>query len=273
MALSEKAQNRKNEVGTWLRDQINSKYRYDVNSQRRRITEAREYMIGGLALSAEYGGSITGENIPDTHVFEDDAHWKIVEREMKIRSAVFYSHLDISGWEGIPNHEPVTTHFYRSKIEKGAVMATIAPELVEGFPTFPASAIAKGSLQGDYPKQAVLDWLGYISLGHGNADEEASGELGLSNDTTMRKLTFFQDDAEIELLVPHFGNNFHYFQRNRNSYSYAFGIITPTDEKARVILGNSPIPISPSSSQGTLSWTIVAEDDTERHLEIQISQI
>ena len=43
-------------------------------------------------------------------------------------------------------------------------MATIVPELVEGFPTFPAAEIAKGSLQGDYPKQAVLDWLGYLSM-------------------------------------------------------------------------------------------------------------
>ena len=60
---------------------------------------------------------------------------------------------------------PTTTHFYRSKIEKGATMATIVPELVEGFPTFPAADIAIGSLQGDYPKQAVLDWLGLISIG------------------------------------------------------------------------------------------------------------
>ena len=42
-------------------------------------------------------------------------------------------------------------------------MATIVPELVEGFPTYPAADIAIGSLQGDYPKQAVLDWLGLTS--------------------------------------------------------------------------------------------------------------
>ena len=207
----------------------------------------------------------------DQHVLNNDANWKIIEREFKIPSDVFFSHLDVSAWNGIVNHEPITTHFYRSKIEKGAVMATIVPELVEGFPTFPAADIAKGSLQGNYPQQAVLDWLGLISIG-GHRDN-ADGELGLSNDTRMRKLTFFQDDDEIELLVPHVGNNFHYFQRNRNSYSYSFGVIETIDENARVILGDSPVAISPSSSQGTLSFTIVAEDDTERYLEIQISQI
>ena len=265
MALSEIAESRKVRISEWIRDQITgSGFLHDIRSERGRITEARVYGIGGLALSARYGS-------PGQHVLNDDANWKIIEREFKIPSDVFFNHLDLSAWNDIPNHEPTTTHFYRSKIEKGATMATIVPELVEGFPTFPAAEIAIGSLQGNYPNQAVLNWLGHLSIG-GHRDN-ADGELGLSNDTTMQKLTFFQDDAEIELLVPHVGNNFHYFQRNRNSYSYAFGIITPTDEKARVILGNSPIPISPSSSQGTLSWTIVAEDDTERHLEIQISQI
>ena len=265
MALSEKAESRKFRMSEWIRDQItDGGYNHDITSERRRITEARIYALGGLALSARYG-------VLDQHVLNDDANWKIIARELKIPSDVFYSHLDLSAWNGIANHVPTTTHFYRSKIEKGATMATIVPELVEGFPTFPASDIAKGSLQGDYPKQAVLDWLGYLSIG-GHRDN-ADGELGLSNDTRMRKLTFFQDDDEIELLVPHVGNNFHYFQRNRNSYSYSFGVIETIDETARVILGDSPVLISPSSSQGTLSWTIVAEDDTERYLEIQISQI
>ena len=150
-------------------------------------------------------------------------------------------------------------------------MATIVPELVEGFPTYPAADIAIGSLQGDYPKQAVLDWLGLISIG-GHRDN-AEGELGLSNDTRMRKLTFFQDETEIEIQVPRVGNSWSYFQRNTNSHSYSFGAIVLIDERARVVLGNSPIPISPSQSQGTLSFTIIAEDDTERPCEIQIIQI
>ena len=267
MALSEKAQNRKTEIGQWLRNQIvNSGHKHDRDSQRRRLTDARIYMIGGLALSARYGD-------PAKHVLNDDASWDIIARELKIRSSVWYSHLNISEWEGIPNHEPMTTHFYRSKIEKGAVMSTIVPELVEGFPTFLPETIARGSLQGDYPKQAVLDWLGYISLGHGDPEGENIGELGLSNDTRMRKLTFFQDETEIEIQVPRPGNGWSYFQRNTNSYSYSFGAIVPIDETARVVLGNSPIPISPSQSQGTLSFTIIAEDDTERPCEIQIIQV
>ena len=89
----------------------------------------------------------------------------------------------------------------------------------------------------------------------------------------MRKLTFFQDETEIEIQVPRPGNGWSYYQRNTNSYSYSFGAIVPIDETARVVLGNSPIPISPSQSQGTLSFTIIAEDDTERPCEIQIIQI
>ena len=137
---------------------------------------------------------------PGNHVLNDDAAWKIIARELKIPSDLFFSHLDLSAWNDIPNHEPTTTHFYRSKIEKGATMSTIVPELVEGFPTFPAADIAIGSLQGDYPQQAVLDWLGKISIG-GHRDN-ADGELGLSNDTRMRRLTFFQDETEIEIQVP-----------------------------------------------------------------------
>ena len=265
MSLSEKAESRKLRISEWIRSQIeDGGYNHDITSDRRRITEARIYGLGGLALSARYGS-------PANHVLNDDASWKIIARELKIPSDVFYSHLDLSAWNDIPNHEPTTTHFYRSKIEKGATMATIVPELVEGFPTYPAADIAIGSLQGDYPKQAVLDWLGLISIG-GHRDN-ADGELGLSNDTRMRKLTFFQDETEIEIQVPRVGNSWSYFQRNTNSHSYSFGAIVLIDERARVVLGNSPIPISPSQSQGTLSFTIIAEDDTERPCEIQIIQI
>ena len=83
MALSEKAESRKVRISEWIRDQItDGGYNHDITSERRRITEARIYGLGGLALSARYGS-------PEQHVLNDDANWKIIARELKIPSDVF----------------------------------------------------------------------------------------------------------------------------------------------------------------------------------------
>ena len=223
-------------------------------------------MIGGLALSAECGD-------PLQHVFEDDTKWKVVAREMKISSSVFYCHLDLSEWNGIPGTEPMTPHFYRSKIEKGAVMTNVVPELVEGFPTFEPETIARGSIQGDYPKQAVLDWLGYISLGHGNADEENVGELGLSNDASLKELKFLKGNQEIIVnLAQSTGDAFTYIQSEGQETTYSFSSVVATDENAQVSLGE-PVTISPNATNGTLYFSVTAEDNTLRYYRINIIKV
>ena len=48
MALSEIAESRKVRISEWIRDQItDGGYNHDITSERRRITEARIYGLGG----------------------------------------------------------------------------------------------------------------------------------------------------------------------------------------------------------------------------------
>ena len=266
MALSQKALDRQLIVKDWIRNQIRSPgfavYQYD--EPRGTLSAARMWMIGGLALSKEYGN-------PAQHVFENDEYWKIVERELKIKESVFYEHLDVNetAWRSVINHRTrsMATHFYKSAITRGAIGGLILPELVEAFPTFTPPSIAIGTTDGIFPKHAVLTWLGYIG---GMANHEG-GELGLSNDVTWQSLKLVFSDRTHNIDPRSTGPGYTIRHAGDNASDVEV-ICVPTHNYARVEYG-APLRFEIGEPNEETSFTIIAEDDTEQIYTLEIVDV
>ena len=138
---------------------------------------------------------------------------------------------------------------------------------------FLRGTIAHSLIQGDYPKQAVLDWLGYIAIGGGNPDDENDGELGLSNDVSLKELKYFKDSEEITVnLAGSTGDSFTYVQNENVERTYVFSSVLATDENARVSLGEQ-VTIAVNATNATLYFSFTAEDDTVRYYQINIIKV
>lgn len=251
MALSEKAKARQKRVKGWIQRHFNAPYWsiYVSQTEKGKITLARMFMLGGLALSKPYGD-------PAQHVFENDAHWRWVERELKISPLMFFFHVDVQAWRRISAN--MSRAFYRSKIMIYSTTSKIEPEVLSGFPVFPAASIATGSLDGTYPQDEVLKWLGKIGSQH-HHEEGTTGELGLSNDTSMKFLAFVINGSRLKVDLRSTGYNYVH-----TGGDATFGIYAEaTHPHARVELPE-PVNFVDGGDDVSLTWKIIAEDDTEK---------
>ena len=128
--MTDKALARQELVREWIQQQFSAygalAYHDSNMNTRGGITLARIHMVGGLALSRAFGD-------PLRHIFDDDAAWYIVKREMKIHSGVFYHHIELSGWLSLS----MQTQFYKSKFIRGSVIDAIHPKLSVRVSDFP----------------------------------------------------------------------------------------------------------------------------------------
>ena len=268
MILSAKAQERRDTVRAWIDHQFDNKaFEIYVHTPGRgKITLDRVWMFGGLALTPIDGTT-------NLHVFDNDDYWKVVQREMKIISALFYHHVDVEAWQGIPDTHPMTTHFYRSVVHLGTSHIFFTPELVSGFPTFTPSDLDIGTTQATYPMDAVLLWLDYIS---GGSTDEEDGHFGLSNDTSLKSLEvyFTETDRTHRLDIERSTARPNYSLRYSGVHAsdITFTIET-TDANARVEPGE-PIRFIPRLAEDAVYlFEVIAEDNTTESYTVRIEDV
>ena len=257
--MTDKALARQELVREWVQQQFSAygalAYHDSSMNTRGGITLARIYMLGGLALSRAFGD-------PLSHIFDDDAAWYIVEREMKIHSGVFYHHIELSQWLSLS----MQTQFYKSKFIRGSVIDAIHPELMSAFPTFPASDLVVGSTDSIQPQDAIFHWIGFIG---GKSTEEFDGILGLSNDTSLESLTIFVGNTEYVMdfstrledgtfIVRHYVGSG--MIRVEGITTNLFAILEQGD----------PVEFLDRRGHVTYNWKVIAEDSTEENYRARI---
>ena len=197
MALSQKALDRQIKVSQYIQDQVREPRLLLIapSNDRGKVTLARLWMLGGLALSAPFPPA-------NEHIFENDELWKYVARELKISSGIFYRHADVEAWSPLMAETHVLSMrkvFHRSQFYRHTIMTLIRPLAVRGFPVFEASTYRTGLTTGDYPQDEVLHWLGLVGGTVHPEDRTLGGELGMSNDTSLSALTVSIGELDVSV--------------------------------------------------------------------------
>lgn len=257
--MTDKAFARQELVKEWMQQQFSAygalAYLNSDANTRGGITLARINMLGGLALTREFGD-------PLLHIFDDDVSWRVVEREMKIHSGVFFHHIELSEWLSLL----MRTQFYKSKFIRGSVIDAIHPELMSAFPTFPASELVVGSTDSIQPQDAVFHWIGFIG---GKSTEEEDGILGLSNDTSLESLTVFVGDNEYVMdFESRLGDGTFIVRHHVGSGTIRVEGV-PTNPFA-IIEQGEPVEFLDRRGHVTYHWKVIAEDDTEESYRARI---
>ena len=264
MILSAKAQERQDTVRYWCDHQLDNKgfEIYAHTPGRGKVTMDRVWMVGGLALTPVNAAT-------NLHVFDNDDHWKIVQREMKINSGLFYHHVDMETWESAS----MDTMFYRSKVALETTHKFFKPELVSEFPTFTASDLDIGTTQATYPMDAVLLWLDYIS---GGSTSDEDGHFGLSNDTSLKTIMIYFAETDrtssINLERSTARPNYEIGYSGTEPSDISFTIET-NDETATIEHGESVSFIPHSTEDIIYTFKVIADDNTEESYSVEIADI
>ena len=249
MALSEKAQARKQIVEQWVIESFHSDTYRTLHEHggatKGYLLRLRLFMMGGQVQIPE--DTNTG-----LHILDDDSNWRIFQREMKITLQEFYEYAEVSrvfqadgeikdGWAALmfSHSDSMEQHFHRTRIYRENGRTLYRPEQVD-FPDF-----------GFYPWDVVLDLLAFTG-----------GESQLSDDKSISEMRLTINGVEGTFPFNRGSTDFYY-----NNLAPVEGTVTlavvPTDQFARVT-GDMEAEVSPSSNQARFSFTVIAEDDTTR---------
>ena len=174
MALSEKAQARKQIVEQWVIESFHSDTYRTLHEHggatKGYLLRLRLFMMGGQVQIPE--DTNTG-----LHILDDDSNWRIFQREMKITLQEFYEYAEVSrvfqadgeikdGWAALmfSHSDSMEQHFHRTRIYRENGQTLYRPEQVD-FPDF-----------GFYPWDVVLDLLAFTG-----------GESQLSDDKSISR--------------------------------------------------------------------------------------
>ena len=172
MALSEKAEARKRIVEQWVIESFHSDTYKTLHEHggatKGYLLRLRLFMMGGQVQIPESASN-------GQHILDDDANWRIFQREMKITLQEFHKYADMSnvfqydgeikdGWAALmfSHRESMEQNFHRTRIYRENGQTLYRPEQVD-FPDF-----------GFYPWEAILDELAFTG-----------GESQLSNDKSV----------------------------------------------------------------------------------------
>ena len=140
--ISKQADDRLKDLAEWARDQASFIPRHFLDELARDNIRQSTTFLRICMMAAMSMNRLLDAN--DKHIFDDDALWHIVEREMSIGSDVFYRHMEYykvqgtihSSWYGLTflSHPlGIRKRFYRTFINANG---EYLPKIVDEFPAF-----------------------------------------------------------------------------------------------------------------------------------------